>query len=87
MEGVFVLFLGCKTNSDEKNPDTDQACLFPFTWNNTEYTKCTDVDYDEGFWCGTQEEITKTEGWGVCKITCPKESGNVNGCYYICAAV
>ena len=67
------MFIACKTKDIAEPPNPNQNCVFPFKWDNMEYTKCTDVDYD-GFWCGTQFNVTSEKGWGICGETCPKET-------------
>ena len=54
-------------------PSPNQECVFPFTYENKEYTKCTNYKCPECFWCGTQYMVNDTSGWGVCSVECPKE--------------
>jgi len=46
-------------------PEQNKACVFPFTYNEKDYSKCT-KDFAEDFWCGTQNNVNDDAGWGVC---------------------
>lgn len=59
----------CKT-SRNASPNPNQECVFPFKWQNIEYTKCTTVGNNDVFWCGTKYEFTESDGWGACDETC-----------------
>ena len=40
-------------------------CSFPFTYDEVEYTTCTDVNHD-AFWCATIVPYN-SRGWGECE--------------------
>ena len=45
--------------------------MFPFKFEDKEYTKCTNFGCPECFWCGTKYSVSDTEGWGLCNEACP----------------
>lgn len=61
------------------------ACVFPFTYDNVTYAKCTYKKYEEA-WCAT-----RTDGkgryngsWGVCNKSCTKETRLFDKCQSEC---
>lgn len=54
-------------------PDQNKLCVFPFKFDDKEYSKCTNFGCPECFWCGTQYSVSDTEGWGLCNEACPKQ--------------
>ena len=77
-----IFFAVCKTTNQSTTSDTvfkyyvpnpNEKCVFPFTFDDIEYTKCTNYNCPECFWCGTQRMVKDNSGWGVCSVVCPKE--------------
>ena len=68
----YTSFLVCTTINDDTTPSPLMECMFPFTWNNTEHTQCTKVDFTN-YWCATGYPITSAMGWGICENTCANE--------------
>jgi len=66
----------CNTiTGPDSNGKVGQQCVFPFTYDNVKYSRCTDVlDPDDKKWCSV-----KTDGngkhvqgnWGYCNDGCP----------------
>ena len=57
-------------------PDQNKKCVFPFRYNGKEHKSCiTDNACDDCFWCGTEYNVTIDKGWGMCRESCPKETG------------
>ena len=82
----MFLYLVCATTNDTNTtkleigdlevPNPNMDCVFPFTYNGTEHTNCTnDGLCSSCFWCGTQYNVTDEDGWGMCEEKCPKEWG------------
>ena len=81
-------YLVCKTKqywNKRTNHDPGKPCVFPFHYNGTKYTKCTDVDSEKYgnsyFWCatgvtqGTNVLEINSHYWGECDGYC-KTHGN-----------
>jgi hypothetical protein len=74
---VVILSLNCThTNDDEKGPQKNKACVFPFTVKNKSeeftYDSCTrNHDPDSKLWCSTKVSpdgyhVAFEKEWGYC---------------------
>ena len=57
---------GCKTKNGT-------SCIFPFTYNDVTYTKCTTVDSPAGAWCSLKVDafgVQPDGDFGVVKDYC-----------------
>ena len=61
-------------NNDEfPVPEQNKECVFPFQYDGIQFFKCTNYySCSTCFWCGTQYNVTKAAGWGLCRFDCPK---------------
>jgi len=67
--------------TDRKGPRKLKKCVYPFKFNSTTYTTCTDASREEGtFWCSTKvdKDGVYIEGeWGFCDADC--NNNNIKG--------
>ncbi|XP_040579656.1 matrix metalloproteinase-9 [Lepeophtheirus salmonis] len=52
-------------------------CVFPFTFQGTQFDNCTNTAYGSTFWCATSVGAGNvTNSFGTCSSNCPSTSGN-----------
>ena len=69
-----------KTCLTVSGPDSNQTCIFPFTYSGKRHEECTDEGHDQ-FWCQTElpdnttdlTDYTNTVKWGNCGPDCKIE--------------
>merc|ERR1712227_367945 len=62
--------------------DTNQDCVFPFSYKGMEYSSCTTADNHGVPWCSTSTDHIGqyvNGRWGNCQQTCPTGCKTVSG--------
>ena len=69
---LFGFFKECKTRPSHRG--LSEPCVFPFIFNNVEYSTCTDENSRDDTWCATKTDAQGNmipDQWGKCDIGCP----------------
>ena len=69
----LLTFKGTSSTCKTISGDTNRPCLFPFIYNDVEYTACTREGNDGINWCSTEVDNSGkfiSDKWGNCSPEC-----------------
>jgi len=82
---IMIIVMGRWSFSDippQCQTDTNQDCVFPFSYKGMEYSSCTTADNHGVPWCSTSTDHIGqyvNGRWGNCQETCPTGCKTVSG--------